>query len=72
MSFVSNNKCLFCKIYFVHTSVLILIHVSVTTCIYIHITIINEICNLFFRGHHGRDRIVVGFTTTYAINAYHH
>jgi hypothetical protein len=21
---------------------------------------------------HGRDRIVVGFTTTYAISAYHH
>jgi hypothetical protein len=24
------------------------------------------------RGHHGRDRIVVGFTTNYAISAYHH
>ena len=25
------------------------------------------------RGHHGRDRMVVGFTTaTYAISAYHH
>ena len=23
-------------------------------------------------GHRGRDRIVVGFTTTYAIDAYHH
>jgi hypothetical protein len=23
-------------------------------------------------GHHGRDRMVVGFTTTYAISAYHH
>ena len=22
--------------------------------------------------HHGRDRMVVGFTTIYAINAYHH
>jgi hypothetical protein len=22
-------------------------------------------------GHRGRDRMVVGFTTTYAINAYH-
>jgi hypothetical protein len=24
------------------------------------------------RGRHGRDRMVVGFTTTYAISAYHH
>ena len=24
------------------------------------------------QGHCGRDRMVVGFTTTYAINAYHH
>ena len=25
-----------------------------------------------FRGCRGHDRIVVGFTITYAINAYHH
>ena len=24
------------------------------------------------RGHHGRDRMIVGFTTTYAISTYHH
>jgi len=24
------------------------------------------------RGHRGCDRVVVGFTTTYAISAYHH
>jgi len=24
------------------------------------------------RGRHGRDRMVVGFTTTYATSAYHH
>jgi hypothetical protein len=24
------------------------------------------------RGSRGRDRMVVGFTTTYAISAYHH
>jgi len=24
------------------------------------------------RGRRGRDRMVVGFTITYAINAYHH
>jgi len=25
-----------------------------------------------YRGHRGRDRMVVGFTTTYEISAYHH
>ena len=25
----------------------------------------------FFGGHRGHDRMVVGFTTTYAIGAYH-
>ena len=24
------------------------------------------------KGHHGRDRMVVGCTTTYAISVYHH
>jgi len=24
------------------------------------------------RGHHGHDHMIVGFTTTYAISAYHH
>jgi len=27
---------------------------------------------LKLRGYRGRDRMVVGFTTTYAISAYHH
>ena len=27
---------------------------------------------LLTRGRRGRDRMVVGFTTTYAISAYHH
>jgi hypothetical protein len=27
---------------------------------------------IFIRGRRGRDRMVVGFITTYAINAYHH
>ena len=27
---------------------------------------------LYIRGRYGRDRMVVGFTTTYAISAYHH
>jgi hypothetical protein len=30
------------------------------------------IINLLSWGRHGRDRMVVGFTTTYAIIAYHH
>jgi hypothetical protein len=30
-------------------------------------------CNsLLYRGRHGRDRMVIGFKTTYAISAYHH
>ena len=28
--------------------------------------------SLFCGGRHGRDRMVVGFTTTYAISVYHH
>jgi hypothetical protein len=28
--------------------------------------------NVFKRGCHGQDRMVVGFTTTFAISAYHH
>ena len=28
--------------------------------------------SLYHRGRHGRDRMVVGFTTTYAISAYNH
>ena len=27
---------------------------------------------LYYRGHHGHDRMVVGFTTSCAIKAYHH
>ena len=29
-------------------------------------------CSCRQRGRHGRDHMVVGFTTIYAINAYHH
>ena len=35
----------------------------------------NVICGVFqyeIRGRRGRDRMVVGFTTTYVISAYHH
>ena len=27
---------------------------------------------IFFRGRRGRDRMIVGFTTTYVISAHHH
>jgi hypothetical protein len=27
---------------------------------------------MFRRSHHGRDRMVVGFTAIYAVSAYHH
>ena len=30
------------------------------------------ISEILIRGHCGRDRMVVGFATTCAINAYHH
>ena len=30
------------------------------------------LCHCMSRGLRGRDRMVVGFTTTYAISAYHH
>jgi hypothetical protein len=30
------------------------------------------ICYDILRGHPGRNRMVVGFTATYAINGYHH
>jgi hypothetical protein len=32
----------------------------------------SEVSSRSVRGRHGRDRMVVGFTTTYAIRAYHH
>ena len=44
---------------------------------YINISFFAYICSTFklisvLRGLRGRDRMVVGFTTTYAISAYHH
>ena len=45
------------------------------------IIVLTDICNSFIkwdflydsdRGRHGRDRIVDGFTTTYAISSYNH
>jgi hypothetical protein len=31
----------------------------------------NHVTNILLRDRRGRDRMVVGFTTTYAISAYH-
>jgi len=36
------------------------------------LTTSNSIISDNARGRRGRDRMVVGFTTTYATNAYHH
>jgi hypothetical protein len=36
------------------------------------IILLDDICIYTVRGRHGRDCMVVGFTTTYAISAYHH
>ena len=33
---------------------------------------VNSLISISKWGHHGRDRMVVGFTTTYAISTYHH
>ena len=33
---------------------------------------IHVVFYFYLRGHHGLDRMVVGFTTTYAISGYHH
>ena len=34
--------------------------------------VIYIVCSYGTGGHRGRDHMVVGFTTTYAISAYHH
>ena len=46
---------------------------TLITCSYNYIYKCNNyICHTGFKGCHGRDRIVVGFTTAYAINALRH
>ena len=37
-----------------------------------HYLVLGMECMQHVRGRRGRDRTVVGFTTTYAIRAYHH
>ena len=43
-----------------------------TCCLYKHLRLCRFFCKQVYRGRRGRDRMVVGFTTTYAISAYHH
>ena len=40
----------------------------------INSNIVNKVgrSHIVDRGHRGRDHMVVGFTTTYAISGYHH
>ena len=38
----------------------------------IPVVIYTYIYTMYITGRHGRDSMVVGFTTTYAISAYHH
>jgi hypothetical protein len=52
-----------CKIWY-----LMFAYFNITFCTYI----ITLILHTFFRGRRGRDRIIVGFKTIYAISAYHH
>jgi hypothetical protein len=44
------------------------------TILYVHVLILNHsiYCVISSGGRRGRDRIVNGFTTTYAISVYHH
>jgi len=37
-----------------------------------HFLAVLHLAHIVIRGHHGRDRMVVGFTITYAISAHHH
>jgi hypothetical protein len=46
-----------------------------TLCLYVSLSNTQKHCTLLcqmYRGRRGRDRIVVGFITTYSISAYHH
>ena len=48
------------------------INIAVFIYVSIELSIIKVSLSVFRGGCHGRDRTVVGFTTTYAISAYHH
>ena len=46
-------------------------HITVEPC-YLDFKIQNKLITNSHGGRHGRDHMVVGFTTTCAISAYHH
>ena len=48
------------------------INIAVFIYVSIELSIIKVSLSVFRGGCHGRDRTVVGFTTTYGISAYHH
>jgi hypothetical protein len=50
----------------------ILIVISMHAVYYLHSTCVSFCSNHFLRGRRGRDRMVVGFTTTCAISIYEH
>jgi hypothetical protein len=53
------------SIYIMTTTDFLFVFLFLLAHIYIHYS-------KWCRGRHGRDHMVVGFTTTYAISAYHH
>jgi hypothetical protein len=48
-----------------------MIYIPTRYCVYIHCAQ-RHACNEILRGRPGRECMVVGFKTTYAISAYHH
>jgi hypothetical protein len=55
-----------------HRPIGILIVISMHAVYYLHSTCVSFCSNHFLRGRRGRDRMVVGFTTTCAISIYEH
>jgi hypothetical protein len=47
-------------------------HVLFTLFLYVLPYIVLKVSNYYIKGRRGRDRMVLGFTTTYAISASHH
>jgi hypothetical protein len=56
----------------VHTILDIYGFITVMTWLLFLSLVQRALLSIYKQGHHGYDRIVVGFTTTYAISVYHH
>ena len=67
--FLKNFEYLLVFRYFVPTHLAL---VTFTVGVYLMYYSITCCFRCTFGGRHGRDRMIVGFITTYAINAYHH